>query len=218
MLSAPDCTNTFSFYETEKRGLTKDHLVYHPGALAKSYALWKEKKEGPLASFPFGVFAYARLDKRLADSELWNKAPRKEGRDPMGLTPGQPNVEFFMTECYGGPKHFDQQPVDGQHVFSIIAELFAPKSRGTVALPSKDPLGVPVVDCNYLSDPLDLEVLSEACRFGNEIIMEGAGTKDIVKGPWRSDHGGNKTRSDWSRYVKDNATTCKTPPLLLRGK
>ncbi|KAM5346657.1 hypothetical protein ACJ41O_009662 [Fusarium nematophilum] len=200
----------FIFYETEKAGLTTDHLVYHGDALAKSYALWKEQKTGFLSTFPFGIFAYARLDERLADSEIWKAAARKEGRDPMGLTSKQPQVEFFSTECYGGPKQFEHYPTDGKHVFSIIAELFAPKSRGTVTLRSAEATAIPVVDCNYLSDPLDLEVLSEACAFGNEIIMEGAGTKDIVKGSWPADlvHHKYKTREDWKAYAKDNATTC----------
>jgi hypothetical protein len=41
------------------------------------------------------------------------------------------------------------------------------------------------VDQKYLEDPLDLLVLVEVCRFGNEIITAGAGTKDIVKGSWK---------------------------------
>jgi hypothetical protein len=36
----------FVFYETEKGGLTADHLVYHGDALASTYALWKDKKTG----------------------------------------------------------------------------------------------------------------------------------------------------------------------------
>lgn len=43
-----------------------------------------------------------------------------------------------------------------------------------------------MIDCNYLSDPLDLLVLSEGCRLGNEIVINGAGTKDVVKGSWPS--------------------------------
>ena len=31
----------------------------------------------------------------------------------------------------------------------------------------------PIVDCNYLADPLDMLVFSEACRFGNEVVMNG---------------------------------------------
>ncbi|KAH7185832.1 uncharacterized protein B0J16DRAFT_363023 [Fusarium flagelliforme] len=200
----------FMFYETEKEGITTDSLVYHGDALATALTQWKEEKKGPMTAFPFGIFAYARIDERLKDSEIWNNAPRKEGRDPMGLSPKQPQVEFFTTECYGGPKQFDQFPINGNHAFSMIAELFAPKSRGTVTLRNAEATAIPVVDCNYLSDPLDLEVLAEACAFGNEIIVEGAGTKDIVKGSWPSDlvHHKHKTRDDWKEYVKDNATTC----------
>ncbi|KAF6803934.1 gmc oxidoreductase [Colletotrichum sojae] len=200
----------FMFYETEKEGLTNDHHVYHGDNFAKTYALWKDHKAGFLSTFPFGAFAYARLDERLADSDLWKNAPRQAGRDPMGLTPKQPNIEFFTTECYGGPKQFDKFPTDGKHAFSMIAELFGPKSRGTVTLRSADATAVPVVDTNYLSDPLDVEVLAEACRFGNEIVMEGKGTRDIVKGSWPSDlvHHKYTTREEWVPYVKDNATTC----------
>ncbi|KAG8671264.1 hypothetical protein FPOAC2_04594 [Fusarium poae] len=200
----------FMFYETEKEGLTTDSLLYHGDALSKALTQWKEEKKGPMTVFPFGIFAYARIDERLKDSEIWNSAPRKEGRDPMGLTPKQPQIEFFTTECYGGPKQYDQFPINGKHAFSMIAELFAPKSRGTVTLRNTEATAIPVVDCNYLSDPLDLEVLAEACAFGNEIIVEGAGTKDIVKGSWPADlvHHKHKTREDWKEYVKDNATTC----------
>lgn len=200
----------FMFYETDKEGITTDSLLYHGNALEKAYTQWKEEKKGPLTVFPFGIFAYARIDERLADSEIWNSAPRKEGRDPMGLTPKQPQVEFFTTECYGGPKQYDQFPINGKHAFSMIAELFSPKSRGTVTLRNADATAIPVVDCNYLSHPLDLEVLAEACAFGNEIITEGAGTKDLVKGSWPPElaHHKFKTREDWKEYVKDNATTC----------
>ena len=201
----------FMFYETEKPGLTTDHLAYHGDALARSYQLWKDEKKGFLSTFPFGVFAYARLDDRLSDSQLWTSAERRPGRDPMGLTPKQPNIEFFTTECYGGPKQYDQFPIDYKHAFSMIAELFGPRSRGSVRLRSTDPTAPPVVDTGYLTDPLDLEVLAEACRFGNEIVMEGKGTKDIVKGSWppQSGHHEYKTREDWKPYVKKHATTCE---------
>ncbi|KAH7117446.1 hypothetical protein EDB81DRAFT_701766 [Dactylonectria macrodidyma] len=200
----------FIFYETDKPGLTNDHLVHHGDARSHSYALWKEHKTGFLSSFPFGIFAFARLDERLADSRIWASAPREKGRDPMGLSPSQPNVEFFTTECYVDPNPAGHFPTNGNHVFAIIAELFAPKSRGTVSLRSSNPTATPVVDCNYLSDSLDVEVMAEACRFGNEIIMEGAGTKNIVKGSWppNSSHHKFQTREDWIPYVRDNATTC----------
>ncbi|KAF7886431.1 hypothetical protein EAF00_010534 [Botryotinia globosa] len=204
----------FMFYEITKPNVTNDYLLYRPNALGEAYRQWKEEKRGPLSTFPFGAFAYSRLDERLASEPAWTSAPRRPGRDPMGLTKSQPNVEFFTTECYGGPKQYSQFP-DGEksHAFSIIAELFAPKSRGTVTLKSKDPKDNPVVDHNYLSEELDIVVLSEACRYANEIIMKGKGTKDIVEGSWPKDltHHAYTSREQWVPYIKDNATTCYHP-------
>jgi hypothetical protein len=135
----------FVFYETEKEGLTNDHLVYHDNSFATTYQLWKDKKTGFLSTFPFGAFAFARLDGRLKNESLWKNAPHEQGRDPMGLTPKQPNVEYFTTECYGGPKQYDQFPIDHKHAFSMITELFSPRSKGTVTLESADPLQNPIV-------------------------------------------------------------------------
>ncbi|CEL04121.1 Putative Glucose-methanol-choline oxidoreductase (Eurofung) [Aspergillus calidoustus] len=120
----------FIFYETKQPNLTNCSKIYHGNAFQSTYAEWKEHKTGFLSSFPFGSVAFTRIDDRLADSPLWKNAPRLPGRDPMGLTPSQPNIGFLTTECYGGPKQYNQFPGDGQHAFSIIAELFAPKSRG----------------------------------------------------------------------------------------
>lgn len=83
-----------------------------------------------------------------------------------------------------GPKQYADFPIDNKHAFAMITELFSPRSKGTVVLKSKDPLDNPAVDHNYLSDPLDLLVLTEGVRMGNEVVMQGKGTKDIVKGSW----------------------------------
>lgn len=76
------------------------------------------------------------------------------------------------------------------------------------------------MDCNYLDHPLDMLVLSEGVRFANEIVMNGAGTKGIVKGSWPEGLGYGtpgkerlRTREDWVPYVKEHATTCEFPFL-----
>ncbi|GJJ10082.1 hypothetical protein Clacol_004308 [Clathrus columnatus] len=201
------------FYEVVEPELTNDHLIYCADGVQNCYLQWKEKRTGFLSTVPYGAFAYARLDERLKDSELWQKAERKEGRDPMGLTPSQANIEFFATECYGGPKQFSDFPIGGKSAFAIIPELFGQQSRGTVTLKSKDPLDNPVVDPNYLSNPLDLLVISEACKLANEVVMQGAGTKNVVRGAWpaKSNHHTFKTREDWEPFVKQWGTTCYHP-------
>ncbi|KAF2465326.1 alcohol oxidase [Lindgomyces ingoldianus] len=200
----------FIFYEVLKPGLTNDHLAYHDNAIASTYQLYQETKSGILSTFPFGIFGFARLDERLKDVPLWRDAPRAPGRDPMGLTPSQPNIEFWNTELYGGPKQFTDFPVDHKHAFALCTLLFNQHSRGSVTLRSKNPLELPVVDHNYLADPLDMLVMTEACRFANEIVMKGKATRDVVKGSWPSDltHHAFTKREDWEPYVKQQATTC----------
>lgn len=213
----------FLFYETEKSELTTNHLIYAEGAAAKAYELWKSQKTGFLSTFPFGAFAYARLDERLAKSSLWNTAERTPGHDPMGQTPKQPHIELFNSECYiGAPQLSNQMPLDRDRCFSMIVELFSPRSKGTVTLKSADPAENPVVDHKYLSDPLDLLVLSEGCRLGNEVVTKGSGTRDIFKGSWPPEHTAHhlyNTQDEWEAFVKEKATTCKIllSPLLPPG-
>ncbi|KAL9620827.1 MAG: hypothetical protein Q9160_004727 [Pyrenula sp. 1 TL-2023] len=204
----------FAFYSATQPNLTTDVHVHHASNFAATYQQYQTTKTGFLSTFPFGAFAFTRLDSRLADSPLWTSAQHSAppGRDPMGLDPRtQPSVEFFTTECYGGPQQYTDFPVkDDQHAFAMISELFGPRSRGTVTLKSKDPLEGPCVDTNYLADPLDVEVLAEACRFGNEIVMRGEGTKGVVKGSWPPEltHHAYTTREEWKAFVREHATTC----------
>lgn len=178
--------------------------------MGEAYRQWKEEKRGLLSTFPFGAFAYARLDDRLASEPLWSEGPRLEGRDPMGLTPSQPNIEIVSTECYGGPEQFDNKFPDGEttHAFALMSEPFASKSRGSVTWESGNPLDNPIVDHNFLADELDVLVLSEGCRFVNEIVMKGKGTAGIIDGSWPPDLTYHKytTREKWVPLVKENAT------------
>lgn len=72
------------------------------------------------------------------------------------------------------------------------------------------------MDHRYLNEELDVVVLSEACRFANEIITMGKGTKDIVEGSWPRNltHHKLTKREDWVPFVRDNATTCMLSPPL----
>ena len=177
----------------------------------KSIAEWQSTHSGFFSKFPFGAFAFARLDDRLATSPLWQNAARVHGRDPLDLLPSQPHVEFWNTECYFPTPLSAELPSEGQQAFALVTELFAPKSRGQVSLNSKDPTQNPVVDHNYLSDPLDLLVFSEGCRLANEIVVEGAGTRDVVSGSWPKHlkHHSHTTREEWEPVIRAGADTCE---------
>lgn len=197
-------------YEVLPR-LTYDDKIYPEEALKATYEEWVTKKTGLLSTFPFGAFAFARLDDRLQDSEEWKQA-KTHDRDPMGLTQSQPHIEFWNTECCVGPRELP--PASGKNAFAMVTELFSPHSRGSVNLSSTDPFAAPVIDHNYLSHPLDLLVLTEGVRLGNELIMQGKATKDLVLNSYPSEltqHHLYKTREEWIPFVRKGATTCYHP-------
>jgi len=98
---------------------------------------------------------------------------------------------------------------EGRSCFWAVSEQFSPRSKGSARLRSSDPRASPIVEYNYLSDALDLEVLAEACRLGNGIVMEGSGTRDAVSRSWpvSAAHHSLRARDDGKTFVK-NSTTC----------
>lgn len=96
----------------------------------------------------------------------------------------------------------------------MVTTLFAGRSRGEVTLESADSTKNPVVDHKHLSDPLDPLVLSEGCRLANEIVLEGARTKDVIGGSWPhhlTQHT-QKDRPEWESFVEREADTCESIP------
>ena len=93
----------------------------------------------------------------------------------------------------------------------MVTILFGVQSRGEVTLKSADPKDNPVVDHKHFSDPLDRLVMAEGCRLANEIVLEGEGTKDVIKGSWphHLTYHTQKDRSEWEAYVQRQADTCK---------
>lgn len=86
----------FTYYEVNTPDLTDDARVNHDlQAYENGHKEWKTGKTGWLATFPFGAFGFTRLSERLdAENPEWAALPREPGRDPMGLTKSQPNMEF----------------------------------------------------------------------------------------------------------------------------
>ncbi|KAK4942352.1 hypothetical protein LTR10_017959 [Elasticomyces elasticus] len=205
----------FIYYELNQPGLTDDPRVNHdPNAYENRAKEWRENKSGWLAQFPFGAFAFNRLDDRLtADNPEWRQYPRKPGRDPMDLTPVQPNLEFFHTVCYGGPPEYTDKPKEGQFAFAMCCFLCGAQSRGEVTLKSTNCHENPLVDHKYMSDKRDLLMMSEGVRFANEVVTTGAGTKDKIKGAWPpgATHHLNKTNEDWQPFVQRYASTSYHP-------
>ncbi|PIB02803.1 Pyranose dehydrogenase 3 [Cercospora beticola] len=205
----------FTYYEVDGPDLTDDARVNHdPEAYENGHKEWLKDKTGWPATFPFGAFGFTRLSERLdKENPEWAALPREEGRDPMGLTKTQPNLEFFNTICYGGPPEYTDKPKEGQYAMAMCCFLCGQQSRGEVKIKTTDPFEPPYVDPRYLSDKRDLIMMSEGVRWANEVVMEGAGTKKVVKGSWPpgTNHHKNKTNEDWQPHVQKYASTSYHP-------
>lgn len=122
--------------------------------------------------------------------------------------------EFLVnTICYGGPPEYTDVPKEGQWAFAMCCFLMGQQSRGEVKIKTLDPFEPPFVDPRYMSDKRDLIMHSEGVRWANEVVMEGAGTKHIIKGAWPpgATHHLNKTNEDWQPHVQKYASTSYHP-------
>ncbi|RXW17169.1 hypothetical protein EST38_g8686 [Candolleomyces aberdarensis] len=114
-----------------------------PVDTAAALAQWEATRTGPMSE----VYVVARrfLWSRIpANSSLWIKH-----QDPAS-GPNTPHIEID----FGTP---------GPALIAVIA-LTTPKSRGSIKLASSNPFDPPLIDIGYLSDPFDIEALSEGIR------------------------------------------------------
>ncbi|KAF8890365.1 hypothetical protein BD779DRAFT_1438457 [Infundibulicybe gibba] len=65
-------------------------------------------------------------------------------------------------------------PIPGTHYHSVIVILLHPISRGSVHIASADPFAHPAIDPNYLSNPVELDLMVHAVKFAQKIMMTGA--------------------------------------------
>lgn len=60
-------------------------------------------QSGVMSRFPFGPFAFTRLDEQLKDDPEWKAAKEKNPDvDPMGQSAGQPHIEcvYILFPCH----------------------------------------------------------------------------------------------------------------------
>ncbi|CAF3785050.1 unnamed protein product [Rotaria sp. Silwood1] len=218
-----DHTIVYTTYQVNDSDLTLDRFIYYsPEAIALSFKKWHETKTGPMAGIPFGPFALTRIDKTIQDP-VWEAAKSEKQKvqpseyDPTGQWPNQPHIELWTTELHFCAPVFSQAdelpqfPVEGEGAITLITFLCGPQARGTVRLSSNDTTSKPIIDHAYLENDLDVAVLAEGCRIGDEVLMKGRGTKDIIVGLWPKTLSHPKNLDDWKKHVRAFANTCYHP-------
>ena len=116
------------------------------------------------------------------------------------------------------------------HGFTFHVCLLRPKSRGIVALQSKDPAAAPKIDPRFLEDPDDVEVMVKGFKLTRRILdapaLAAANTRDLYAQGVETDEQIRRSLRERSDTIYHPAGTCKMgvdalavvdPQLRVRG-
>lgn len=201
-----------------------DHLLRagpeHDGAVSA----YRKNKTGPLGSGLLEMVGLPRIDDYLMRSADYRTYKAKNGGvDPFGPG-GQPHfeIDFVPMFCDAFQWHIPTPP-QGSY-FTVIVDLLRPLSKtGTVKLNSTDPLEQANININFFAEDLDLVTMREGVRFVDDILMNGEGMKDILKGdyPWpmprQSDEAMNKMILERSQTGFHPCGTCRLGQSIEQG-
>lgn len=176
----PVCPHSFRV----KDGMGMDHVM-RPGPEHEKAALqYKTTKTGPMCSALLEFSGFARGDSRLQQCKEWREQKeRNNGDDPLAPQ-GQPHWEFDFLPVFASPflPHVDE-PQEGDYL-TVVVSLLRPMSRGSVTLRSANANDYPIINYNYLDNPVDLVGLREGVRFVDEVILRGDGLRDEIIGEY----------------------------------
>ncbi|KAJ5622004.1 aryl-alcohol dehydrogenase [Penicillium herquei] len=170
---------SYTSFQAKDELETKDSLVRkEPEAIAQAMQEYAATQSGPLASL--GVHTYAYLPLSTPDrSALQALFTGHASEDPQEhkatqtyyeiakttvLDPKQPSAAYLSAlgqTNYAKDLNDETIPAAAPGKFITIGVMLSqPLSRGSVQITSIEPEDPPVIDPGYLSNPLDLEVIS----------------------------------------------------------
>lgn len=147
----------------------EDHIMYGPSYRVKLDTILAETSD-PAKAMPNLVEYFTKARGPLAhsgtDFVAWEKLPREllseEATAALSDLPDSfPDVEYMSMDAYYGDyasPMFIGAPKDGYNYVTLLVAPMALRSRGTVTIKSADTADLPIVDPNWLTDPIDQEV------------------------------------------------------------
>ncbi|KAL8676494.1 MAG: hypothetical protein Q9186_006989 [Xanthomendoza sp. 1 TL-2023] len=122
---------------------------------------YESRGTGPLTIPTTGFLAWEKVPDHL------RKNLSQAARDALGtLSADWPELEYLpVNAAIGYNRNYQKEdPKDGYNYASITTLLAAPLSRGTVTISSSKAADLPLIDPNYLSHPVDVELAITAVR------------------------------------------------------
>ncbi|PWZ00540.1 alcohol oxidase [Testicularia cyperi] len=210
------CTSSFKL----KPGfITWDKMRQDDFAKAAMEQYHGDGEDRGIIASAFSGFAYVPLKQYLSAEEIaqikddvnkvdWSKYSKgvQEGVKMQLARMDDENCPFM--EYIFAPGFFAtaSPPADGQEYYSILSALMQPFSRGTIHISSSDPTVAPKIDPKYFSVDADLQVLSKAVKYCNEMVSHDA-LKSITVGRQDPDPEKYSSEDDFREFTKDQSVT-----------
>ena len=148
----------------------QDHVYYGPSykVVGTTISSITNQEYAAEATREYQTNATGVLTNPGNDVIAWEKIPdpvrgtlSQNARDTLDQYPTDwPEIELLAIAAYLGYQNQSggNDPKDGSQYATMGAALIAPRSRGNVSISSADNAVYPIINPNYFSDPVDVEV------------------------------------------------------------
>lgn len=192
---------------------TSSASANNPALAAQLAQQYLHNATGPLAIFGPGYYGFEKLP------EPYRSHLRPESRDLLDrrFPADWPEIEYLPVGAFNGDNQYKQpaDPLDGHNYATINSALIAPLSRGNVSLAGPDMATPPLIDPQFITHPVDVDLAVQTVKRQRQIWAK---LVDLgVAEPVEYYPGANVTSDAQIRdFVKDSlwpvfhaAATCK---------
>lgn len=141
--------------------LTASASIDSATVVASAVQRYLSSASGPLSVFGAGQYAFEKLPEPYR-SNLTQAALTAMSDFP----PDWPEIEWLAVSAYNGDNtnHQTADPRDGFNYATINNALIAPLSRGTISLAGPDMTTPPVINPNWITHPVDIEIAIQGVK------------------------------------------------------
>lgn len=182
LLTPLQCSITYEVNSTK----TLDNIWRDDSLMDSLLDEWTTNKTGILVDTSENHIAWLRIP---ADNAIWANAS-----DPAS-GPTTAHIEFLFQNGVYPTK-------DSGNYFNLPVGAVSPASRGFITINSSDPFAAPLIDPRLLSEPIDLLMVREGIKVGQQFVQAGAWEGYFVKALQDLE-----TDEEIEEYVRENTVS-----------
>ncbi|KAL4868705.1 hypothetical protein BDV12DRAFT_95321 [Aspergillus spectabilis] len=142
-----------------------------PEVAAEAAVLYSEDQAGPLSAPGGDYAAFEWLPEEFRDG-----LSEETEEDLAGLPSDWPEIQYLALPAYAGDFYnpLTDGPTDGYNYATMLATLLTPHSRGNISISSSRMSDPPLINPNWLTEQMDIELTTAAFKRLRYIFGSGA--------------------------------------------